>query len=122
MNKKTSVIVISMVVLAVLFIVAVNVYKGPGTLTDDFPAAQYIKNPKSFSGNSYALKAQIDSQLAYDEASGRIILVKANDASPLPLYVPNSLSNFNPMVGQRYKFSIKVGMDSMLTVVNFQKL
>lgn len=123
MNKKTFVILISLICLVGIAFFGLKSLKNLNSSpSNELPVAQYINAPKTFAGNTYSLTAQIDSQLAYDENSGRIIKVKTDDNSELPIFAPITLANFNPMVGQRYKFSIKIGGDGILTITNFKKI
>lgn len=123
MNKKTVAISAAIVGAAVILFFGLKTMKGAAlSETNEFPADKYVVAPKSFAGNTYAVNVQIDSQLAYDDISGRMLLVRTGDSTPLPVFVPVSISEFNPMVGQKYKFSVKISGDGMLTLIGFKKI
>ncbi len=88
----------------------------------NLPLEAYTESPKSFSGNEYSLTASIDSQLAYSESNGRIILLKTFSGRSLPLFVPPAIKGFNPNVGQRYDFKTRIDGDGKLVMTNFKKL
>ena len=123
MNKKSIIISISIIICAVFLMAIIKISKDRAVISgNEFPISQYINSPQSFAGNVYSLNAQIDSQLAYNDVSGRMFLVKSYDSTPLPVYAPHSLSGFNPMVGQKYKFAIRIAGDGMLTLTSFEKI
>ena len=94
-----------------------------GSSRENLPIAQVRENPKSFSGNGYDLEASIESQIAYKENVGRIILTKdLMTGIVVPIFVPDSLSGFNPSPSQLYRFSLKIDHAGVLNLTNFKKL
>lgn len=92
---------------------------------EDYSAlpARYVDSPSSFAGNKYSISAQIDSQLAYKEGVGRILLVKIfPSGDSLPLFISVDVENFNPQRGQRYAFDVDVKPDGKLSAYNFKKM
>ena len=123
MNKKSIIISVGIIACAVLLMLGIKTFKDNAVASgNELPVSQYINAPKSFAGNIYNLTVQIDSQLAYDDIAGRMLLVKADAESSLPVYVPNVLPNFNPMVGQKYKFTVKINGVGMLTLTDYKKI
>ncbi|MBO5782186.1 MAG: hypothetical protein J6R08_06995 [Opitutales bacterium] len=105
------------------FVVLVEIKRNSDSGLNDFPAQAYIENPKSFAGNSYKLNVQIDSQLAYAENVGRILLVKMLEKNEnVPVFTLANIKNFNPMAGQKYSFCVKVADDGVLNLLSFEKL
>ena len=123
MNKKSMIISVGIFTCAIFLMVVIKISKDRAVMSgNDFPISLYVNSPQSFAGNVYSLNVQIDSQLAYDDISGRMFLVKSSDSTPLPIYAPHSLSGFNPMVGQKYKCTIRIAGDGMLTLTSFEKI
>ena len=127
MKDKRSVIIAAAIPVASVLIVAGFLYKNAnsvGSAQDGakLPIAQYCDLPKSFAGNEYSISALVDSQLAYSENVGRIILIKTNSGKSLPLLVPATLEGFNPSVGQRYNFNVRIDEDGKLLLTAFRKI
>lgn len=85
------------------------------------PLERYMDFPKSFAGNCYEISASVDSQLAYADNKGRIILLKTFAGKSLPIFVPVAITGFNPNVGQRYTFQTKIDRDGKLVMTDFRK-
>ena len=110
-------------VVAIIIGVAVLGGKFEGTVRDNFPIANYLNNPKTFAGNAYDTVASIDVQLAYKDGVGRILSIKpVNGGGTVALFVPSSLENFNPQVGQKYSMSVKIDESGKLVLNSFKKL
>jgi|GEM_PF-1321836 len=125
MNKnKPITIIIATICLALLSVVLVIVLKNTNTAqTNSFPVSKYMESPTSLAGNTYSTNVKIASQLAYNDEAGRIILVRTLDSdSAIPVLAPNTLSNFNPLVGQKYGFDLKIDQRGKLILTSFRKM
>ena len=90
---------------------------------DTFPIERYIENPTAFAGHNYVLTASVDSQLAYSEIRGRILLVNTiNSQTPLPILVLPTISDFNPRTNQRYELNVRIDGDGKIILTAFEKL
>jgi len=125
MKKYTS-IIIAILIPAISMIVALTlVFMKKNAKIEDaatLPIERYMSSAKSFAGNSYTLNVIIDSQLGYDESSGRIILVKASNNSFIPVLVPSSNKDFIPQTGQKYSFDVKIDQDGKLILTSYKKI
>lgn len=127
MKDRRPIVVAVLIPLVSVFIAGGLIYsvKSKSSKNGDrtsLPIEAYIEYPKSFSGNKYALTASVDSQLAYSEGRGRIILLKTFSNNSMPLFVPAEVKGFNPNVGQRYDFRVRIDGDGKLVMTNFRKL
>lgn len=125
-DKRSVIIAAAIPVLSVLIVggfLYINGKNGSGA-TDGtkLPVVEYCEQPKLFAGNEYSICAFVDSQLAYSESVGRIILIKTNSGKSLPLLVPAKLEGFNPSVGQRYNFSVRIDEGGKLLLTDFRKM
>lgn len=81
----------------------------------------YLKQPGNFLGNTYAISAQIDSQLEWREGVGRILAVRCeNSESRIPVFVPVTAGN-NLHVGQRYEMRVSIRKGGLIYVENLRK-
>lgn len=81
MKKNKPIIIAILIPLISVMIAGVFVYMGKSkkSVENDsnaLPFERYIEAPKSFAGNCYEISASVDSQLAYADNKGRIILLK----------------------------------------------
>ena len=81
----------------------------------------YLENANSLRGNLYKIKATIDNSLAWSPAKGRLLSVKTEEGSPLPIFVPANLNHINLQKGQTFYFEIKVNENGILHVQNLKK-
>ncbi|MBO7521859.1 MAG: hypothetical protein J6T16_06435 [Opitutales bacterium] len=110
MKRKFNPVIIAIAIplVAVAFAVGSVFYKKSATSgSDAFPTAAYIENPASFLGNRYMLKAQVESQLAYDANAGRLLCVKTPDGARVAVFVPIEIDK-NIQAGQKYGFDVEV--------------
>lgn len=119
--KKNSSIILGVVGAICIIAFFAMFFMGKGD-NSNFPFERYVEQPKSFAGNSYSLSASIDSQLAYADNKGRIILLKTFENKSLPLFVPAAIEGFNPNTGQRYSFQVRIAGDGKLVMEKFKKL
>lgn len=124
MKKNVIIGCVMVFFVAAAFVVVAEMQRNSLPSGGSFPAAEYFEAPKSFAGNAYRFNAQIDSQLAYNEKTGRILLVRILDGNGggLPVFVPAGVKNFNPMAGQKYLFRVKISNDGTLILTSFEKL
>lgn len=81
----------------------------------------YLENANSLRGNIYKIKATIDNSLAWSPTKGRLLSVKTEEGSPLPLFVPVHFNHVNLQKGQKFYFEIKVSEKGILHVQNLKK-
>lgn len=102
-----------------VFAVIVIVVRGGGKFggLEEFPLPTYLREPETLRGNTYVIKGQIDSRLAYDEGKGAIIVVKLLDMAGgrVPVFVPEKSAG-NLSVGQRFNIRVTVRRDRVEAV------
>lgn len=100
MKKQTSILIAILIPLVLLIVVLVFflVKNSTDSYLTSLPIERYVDTPKSFAGNIYSLNATIDSQLAFVENKGRIILLKTSENRSIPIYILASREGFNPML------------------------
>mgnify|MGYP001408499595 CR=1 FL=1 len=101
-------------------VILVLVRKGSADSLDRFSVEQYREAATNFQGNSYTIEGQIDAQLAWDPEIGRLLSVRLNDGR-LGVLAPKNLQE-NLSVGQRYRMSVQVDKDGLITLKSLQKL
>ena len=126
MKKNKPIIIAILIPLISLMIAGVFVYMGKSKKSAEndsnaLPFERYMENPTSFAGNCYEISASVDSQLAYVDNKGRIILLKTFAGKSLPIFVPATITGFNPNVGQRYTFQTKIDQNGKLILTDFRK-
>jgi hypothetical protein len=85
------------------------------------PTDSYVNTPGDFLGNTYAIKAQIDSQVKWEKGVGRILVVRPERSQVrLPVYVPDGVSD-NLHIGQRYKMRARIEQGGLIYVENLRK-
>ena len=85
------------------------------------PTDSYVDKPGDFLGNTYAIKAQIDSQVKWEKGVGRILVVRPErSVVRLPVYVPDGVSD-NLHIGQRYKMRARIEQGGLIYVENLRK-
>jgi hypothetical protein len=85
------------------------------------PTESYMKKPGDFLGNTYTLKAQIDSQVKWEKGVGRILAVRPESGGArLPVYVPDEVSQ-NLHIGQRYEMRVRIEQGGLIYVENLRK-
>lgn len=90
---------------------------------DTFPIERYLGNPTSFAGHNYKITVAVDSQLAYSETRGRILMVNALSSQiPLPILVLPTVKDFNPRTNQRYELQIHIDGEGKIILTSFEKL
>ena len=116
--------IIGIAVLAVLALVVIVMSRSmTGGNYESVPVDQFAANPRAFAGNTYELEGRIETQLGYDERSGRILLTRDLATEfPVPILVPASIAEFSPNPGQIYRFELGVDRNGVLTVKTFKKL
>lgn len=121
-NLIIYVLILCIVLLAVLL--GINLFKSNSyTVSSNLPISRYVESPKSFAGNTYQLNGSIESQIAYSDDKGRVLIIKSIDTrESLPLMVPKSLEGFNPQTGQKYKLTVRIDQAGKLILTNFSKM
>jgi hypothetical protein len=85
------------------------------------PAAKYLEKPGNFLGNTYKLRAQIDSQIKWEKGVGRILAVRAEvGGARLPVYVPERVGE-NLHIGQRYEMRVRIEEGGLVYVESLRK-
>jgi len=106
------------IVAAIVFVV---VRKASHNAGDQFDYAAYIKAPDNLLGNHYNLDAQIDSQLAWDEGFGKLLVVKlVNGGGRLSVFVPDKIAG-NINVGQRFHMTVVIKDQGLINVESLDK-
>ncbi|MDB2310776.1 hypothetical protein N9V19_02140 [Opitutales bacterium] len=85
------------------------------------PTESYMKKPGDFLGNTYSIRAQIDSQVKWDKAVGRILaVVPESGGARLPVFVPNGVGG-NLHIGQRYEMRARIEAGGLIYVESLRK-
>jgi hypothetical protein len=106
------------IVAAVIFVV---VRKTSHASTEQFDYAAYIKAPQNYLGNHYNLDAQVESQLAWDEGFGKLLVVKPVDGpGRLSVFVPDKVGG-NLNVGQRFHMDVVIKDQGLINVESLEK-
>ncbi len=115
-------IVIGVVVLIMAIGLYVGLKSNGASDLEPFPAKNYLESPGDFLGNSYALNAQIDSQLRWEKGVGRVLAVKVTGDSKtrIPVFVPDSIGA-NVHKGQRYEMEVLIEEGGLIYVEALRK-
>lgn len=104
-------------VAALLLVVRSNPYDSLET----FPHESYARQPDNLLGNQYSLNAQIHSQLAWEEGTGRLVAVMPEGSDQrLPVFIPDSLGK-SIHTGQRYKMQVAIRQGGLVYVEDLEK-
>ena len=107
-SGSTRPILIGVVCLALVVAVLLGLRSNSMSKLEPFPAAAYLEKPGDFLGNTYSLRAQIDSQIKWQKGAGRILAVRPEVASArLPVFVPESVGG-NIQPGQRFEMQVQI--------------
>lgn len=83
---------------------------------EPLPAEQYLEKPIDFLGNTYSIRAQIDSQIKWEKGVGRLLAVMPENSSKrLPVYIPETVGN-NIHIGQRFEMRVRVEEGGLIYV------
>jgi hypothetical protein len=103
---------------AVIFLV---VRKTTRESLEQFDYAAYIKAPDNLLGNHYNLDAQVESQLAWDEGFGKLLVVKpVNGTGRLSVFVPDQVGG-NLNVGERFHMNVVIKDQGLINVESLEK-
>lgn len=92
---------------------------GCGAQQMPLPVDDYLENPQSFAGNRYALRAEVASQLRWEEDKGRLLVVNA-EGNSLVVFVPAEIDQ-SVHVGQHFEFSTRIMQDGLVRVEALEK-
>ena len=85
------------------------------------PTESYMKKPGDFLGNTYTIRAQIDSQVKWEKGVGRILaVVPESGGSRLPVFVPDEVGG-NLHIGQRYEMRARIEEGGLIYVESLRK-
>jgi hypothetical protein len=85
------------------------------------PTESYMKKPGDFLGNTYTIRAQIDSQVQWEKGVGRILaVVPESGGSRLPVFVPDEVGG-NLHIGQRYEMRARIEEGGLIYVESLRK-
>ncbi|MGB0258346.1 MAG: hypothetical protein ACPGES_06840 [Coraliomargarita sp.] len=109
----------------IVLIMAVGLYVGMksdgASDLEPFPAKNYLESPGDFLGNTYALNAQIDSQLRWEKGVGRVLAVKVSgESTRIPVFVPDAIGA-NVHKGQRYELEVLIEEGGLIYVEALRK-
>ena len=121
-NRKPTSIWIGVSVVFSLLVVALT--SGCGDKFSDLevlPTESYMKKPGDFLGNTYTIRAQIDSQVKWEKGVGRILaVVPESGGSRLPVFVPDEVGG-NLHIGQRYEMRARIEEGGLIYVESLRK-
>lgn len=110
----------AVLILVVLGALALSRIGGTPKL-EAFPVDAYLESPGDFLGNSYSLKAQVNSQIKWEKGLGRILSVRPEGANTrLPIFVPEQ-NGKNLHVGQRFDMQILIEEGGLIYVEALHK-
>ena len=92
---------------------------------DKIDASAYAESAKPFQGGSYQFEGVVDSDLGFEQGTGRLISFRVSSSKGqicLPALIPNSLKRINPQKGQSYKVKVVGRDDGLLVVEKLEKL
>ncbi|CAA6691181.1 MULTISPECIES: hypothetical protein [unclassified Lentimonas] len=105
-------------------LLAVALVSGCGDNFSDLevlPTESYMKKPGDFLGNTYSIRAQIDSQVKWDKEVGRILaVVPESGGARLPVFVPEAVGG-NLHIGQRYEMRARIEEGGLIYVESLRK-
>ena len=85
------------------------------------PTESYMKKPGDFLGNTYMIRAQIDSQVKWERDVGRILAVlPESGGARLPVFVPDAVGG-NLHIGQRYEMRARIEAGGLIYVESLRK-
>ncbi|HAV14127.1 MAG TPA: hypothetical protein DCX06_11645 [Opitutae bacterium] len=109
------------VILLVISSVFISCSNGDFSNLETLPTKQYLENPVDFLGNTYSVKAQIDSQIKWEKEVGRILAVIPEGSSiRLPVFVPDAVGN-NIHIGQRFELRVRIEEGGLVYVEALRK-
>jgi hypothetical protein len=121
-HRKPTSIWIGVSVVFSLLVVALT--SGCGDKFSDLevlPTESYMKKPGDFLGNTYTIRAQIDSQVKWEKGVGRILaVVPESGGSRLPVFVPDEVGG-NLHIGQRYEMRARIEEGGLIYVESLRK-
>ncbi|MDG1242476.1 MAG: hypothetical protein P8R37_01410 [Opitutae bacterium] len=108
----------------VFSLLAVALMSGCGDNFSDLevlPTESYMKKPGDFLGNTYTIRAQIDSQVKWDKLVGRILaVIPESGGARLPVFVPENVGG-NLHIGQRYEMRARIEAGGLIYVESLRK-
>ena len=108
----------------VFSLLAVALMSGCGDNFSDLevlPTESYMKKPGDFLGNTYTIRAQIDSQVKWDKLVGRILaVISESGGARLPVFVPENVGG-NLHIGQRYEMRARIEAGGLIYVESLRK-
>lgn len=108
---------------AVFFLVTllVNRQSEPFRTTAALEVRSYLENANSLRGNVYRLDGEVLNSLAMSPASGRLISIRPEENSVLPVVIPPQFNHINIQRGQRFVFMVEVDERGLLQVREMTK-
>lgn len=86
-----------------------------------FPVSDFLENPASLRGNTYQLDGEVANVLANSPSRGRLLAVRPQSASPMPVLLPTQFQDWNIQKGQRYIFLVRVNFENLPEVIELKK-
>ena len=84
-------------------------------------AQQFLEKPIDFLGNTYSVRAQIDSQIKWEKGVGRILAVLPEGSSKrLPVFVSEVVGD-NIHIGQRFEMRVRIQEGGLVYVEALRK-
>lgn len=88
---------------------------------ETLPVKSYLEKPADYLGNSYTVRAQIDSQIKWEKGVGKILAVlPEGDSTRLPVFVPESVGG-NIHIGQRFEMRVLIEEGGLVYVEALRK-
>ncbi|MEM8866796.1 MAG: hypothetical protein AAGC73_00880 [Verrucomicrobiota bacterium] len=122
-DGKSLPILILAAVLLIGIVIFVSTQFGGGRVSklEPFPAVSYMDKPTDYLGNTYAMRAQIDTQLHWDRELGRVLAVRPEgQRDRLPVFVPSEVGA-NLHTGQRYEMQVRIDEGGLIYVEDLRK-
>lgn len=88
---------------------------------ETLPVRSYLEKPADYLGNSYTVRAQIDSQIQWEKGVGKILaVVPEGDSTRLPVFVPEAVGG-NIHIGQRFEMRVLIEEGGLVYVEALRK-
>jgi len=81
----------------------------------------YQTNANSLRGNVYRVQGEVDTQLEWSPSLGRLISVKVDENTALPVLVTKEFNGVNLQKGQKFNFMLEVDQNGILITKDLKK-
>ncbi|MEN8725972.1 MAG: hypothetical protein ACN4GF_02545 [Lentimonas sp.] len=120
-NSHQRLQIIARAMLCVAAFAFTNCSDGNFSNLETLPAQQFLEKPIDFLGNTYSVRAQIDSQIKWEKGVGRILAVLPEGSSKrLPVFVAETVGD-NIHIGQRFEMRVRIQEGGLVYVEALRK-